>query len=214
MKKIVAILLAGVLTFGAAVTAFAAPSSTGDTTTARTESVIASVSASDIPEGDSVVIIDKFTEAGQVGVNEIKADTKAAATEAGISADIAAKLTLKDVFELTLKSLNEYNGTATITFNVPGVTKNSVAYVLHYNEKTAAWENVTTGLGNNTITATFKTGFSPVAIVVDESTLDKTAAASAGASPKTGEAPVMGILFAVAAVAVAGMAVSRRKRFA
>lgn len=214
MKKIVAILLAGVLTVGAAVTAFAAPSPDGSSATARTESVIASVSASDITADDPVVVIDTFTEAGAVGVAEIKADTKAAAVEAGISADVAAKLTLKDVFELTLKSGADYNGTATITFNVPGVTKNSVAYVLHYNETTGAWENVTTGLGTNTITGTFKTGFSPVAILVDESTLDKSAVTSNGASPKTGEAPVMAVLFVVAAMAVAGMAVSSRKKFA
>lgn len=205
MKKLVAILLAGVLTIGGAVTAFAAPSPTAQQGTGK----IATYTAANLEEGDKVITKNSFEDAAeQAAADAIKADPAAKAQEAGIPADVAAKLTVNSVFDLTLQSGKDYNGTATVTFNVPGVTADSTAYVLHW--ENGKWVNVTSSKGNGTITATFANGFSPVAILVDASTL-KTNASSTGSSPKTGEAPYMAVMFAVAAAAVAGMAISRKK---
>lgn len=217
MKKLVAILLAMVLTLGACVTAFAA--------------------------NDLVNISKNFTAAGQAGVDKLKADTAGVAKGAGIADDVASKLSIYDVFDISLKNGENSASTAspsatadtaataslvadaaapgTVTFNVPGVTAKSEVYVLHYDEQKGVWENVTTVKGNGTVTAEFKS-FSPAAILIDKNTLDKnTAAASndsaanassvSGKSPKTGEAPYMAVMCAIAAVAVVGIAVSRKK---
>ena len=110
----------------------------------------------------------------------------------------------------------------TITFKVTGVTASTKVAVLHYNTTTKAWEKVESKAGDGTVTATF-TSLSPVAFVVDKATAasttttnkgttSSTTASASTTSPKTGETNVMMYAGIVAVAAVAGMAVTRRKR--
>ena len=91
----------------------------------------------------------------------------------------------------------------TITFNVPGITKNSKVTLLVYNVATGSWELVTCTAGDGTITGTFNV-LGLVAFVVDTDTA-KTLE-SAVTSPKTGESNFP-ICAGIATAAVLGGAI-------
>ena len=121
-----------------------------------------------------------------------------------------------DVKDITVPEGTEFP--VTITFTVTGVTETSKVAVLHYDTTAKKWEKVESKAGNGTITATF-TSLSPVAFVVDKNTVSSSSSTTAGStstsgttSPKTGETNVMMWAGMVAVAALAGMAVTYRRR--
>lgn len=109
----------------------------------------------------------------------------------------------------------------TITFNVDGVTAGSQVIVLHY--VNGAWKQETATAGNGTVSITLES-LSPIAIYVEPAaagngngtgtgTGSGNTAAGNGAkvSPKTGSAPMMTYVVVIAAAAVAGMCITRKK---
>lgn len=201
MKKVVAILLAGVLTLGASMTAFAAPSPSAS----ATDTAITATAST----GEKVVVSQNYaTEAEQTAAADIKADPTAKLTEV-VGAEEAKDMSFVSVQDVTVEGYK--GGPITITFNVPGVTASSKVIVLHY--VNGAWQKEAPTAGKGTITVTFSS-LSPVAIYVDKDTAANagTTDSSKGGSPKTGEAPVMAMVVVVVALAAAGMTVSARRR--
>ena len=154
MKKVVALLMAAVMTVGMATVAFAAPSPAATTGTVK-EAVDAN--------GKSIELVasDNYAEVDQAAVAEIKSDAQAVLKKVVPSVNAADyKLAmLKDV---------AYVGEGTpvfpvkVTFNVDGVTAASKVIVLHY--VNGAWQQETAVAGNGTVTVTFNS-LSPVAIL-------------------------------------------------
>lgn len=138
--------------------------------------------------------------------------------DATVKADVQKKETLKAALGsayaegmevVAVKEVKAEKLPATITFAVSGVTANTKVAVLHYNG--AKWEADTVKgvkAGNGTITATF-TELSPVAFVVDKSTVS---GKTGKTSPKTGEAS-MATVAVVALVAVVAAVGLRKKEY-
>lgn len=203
MKRVAAILLAGVLTLGASMTAFAAPSPSASATDTTVSAELTD------QDGDVIVSQDYPTQAEADAAAVLAADPSKALTEV-VGADEAKDMSLVSVMDV--KVVGE--GVAfpvTIRFNVPGVTASSKVIVLHYLD--GKWQKESPTLGKGTVTVTFSK-LSPVAIYVDKDTAASagTVDSSKGSSPKTGEAPVMAMVVVVAVLAAAGMTVSVRRR--
>ncbi len=208
MKKVVAVLLAAVLTVGASMTAFAAPSPSA--------SGVGVSSATD-KNGNAVEvsISTNFADpAEQAAADELISAPETVLTEV-LGADVAANADVLSVMDVTVPEGTQFP--VTLTFNVPGVTAGSDVYVLHYNG--SAWENIAAKAGDGTVTATF-TSLSPVAIVVADAAgagADTNTGANAGTttdqgtSPKTGESQFMVWVAIIAAAGIAGMTVTYRK---
>ncbi len=230
MKKVVTVLMAAIMTFGLATTAFAADSITADTT------VIESVTDK---EGNSVALVKKDTFANaeeQAAVNDLKADTTKAlaATKTDVN---ASAYTCVSVFDVTVDGDAESVGWPIfVTFDVPEVSAGDTVVVLHY--VNGAWQSETVSvLEAGKIQVEFNT-LSPVAIYVkkgstsitsgDKAASDsKTTTVSSGSatsssstststtgktSPKTGATPIVEMMVAVAALAAAGMCVTAKKK--
>ncbi|RHR28750.1 LPXTG cell wall anchor domain-containing protein [Clostridium sp. AF19-22AC] len=140
--------------------------------------------------------------------------TYAAATQTPDEGTIKAVVpngTLVSAFDLTAPDWDfEKDGALTITFPLPGATSSTKAAILHFGEN--GWEDVTTSVGDGVITATF-TSLSPVAVVVDNSTLTNTGnGTSNGTSPKTGESSLVLTLGLIAMAAAAGVYGLNRKK--
>ena len=156
MKKVVALLMAAVMTVGMATVAFAAPSPAATTGTVK-EAVDA--------KGKSIELVasDNYAKADQAAAAEIKSDAQAVLKKVVPSVNAADyKLAmLKDV---------AYVGEGTpvfpvkVTLNVDGVTAASKVIVLHY--VNGAWQQETAVAGNGTVTVTLNS-LSPVAIYVE-----------------------------------------------
>lgn len=140
MKKVVALLMAAVMTVGMATVAFAAPSPAATTGTVK-EAVDAN--------GKSIELVasDNYAKADQAAAAEIKSDAQAVLKKVVPSVNAADyKLAmLKDV---------AYVGEGTpvfpvkVTLNVDGVTAASKVIVLHY--VNGAWQQETAVAGNGT----------------------------------------------------------------
>lgn len=208
MKKVVALLMAAVMTVGMATVAFAAPSPAATTGTVK-EAVDAN--------GKSIELVasDNYAKADQAAAAEIKSDAQAVLKKVVPSVNAADyKLAmLKDV---------AYVGEGTpvfpvkVTLNVDGVTAASKVIVLHY--VNGAWQQETAVAGNGTVTVTLNS-LSPVAIYVEANGAATAGNGSANGSangaklsPKTGAAPTMTFVVAIAAAAVAGMCVTAKKK--
>lgn len=208
MKKVVALLMAAVMTVGMATVAFAAPSPAATTGTVK-EAVDAN--------GKSIELVasDNYAKADQAAAAEIKSDAQAVLKKVVPSVNAADyKLAmLKDV---------AYVGEGTpvfpvkVTLNVDGVTTASKVIVLHY--VNGAWQQETAVAGNGTVTVTLNS-LSPVAIYVEANGAATAGNGSANGSangaklsPKTGAAPTMTFVVAIAAAAVAGMCVTAKKK--
>ena len=208
MKKVVALLIAAVMTVGMATVAFAAPSPAATTGTVK-EAVDA--------KGKSIELVasDNYAKADQAAAAEIKSDAQAVLKKVVPSVNAADyKLAmLKDV---------AYVGEGTpvfpvkVTLNVDGVTAASKVIVLHY--VNGAWQQETAVAGNGTVTVTLNS-LSPVAIYVEANGAATAGNGSANGSangaklsPKTGAAPTMTFVVAIAAAAVAGMCVTAKKK--
>lgn len=201
MKKFLGIFTAVVMSVAMTVTAFAAPSVTVTGT-------VTEVSAATDANGNAVTVtIADVPAALQAAVAEVRTT---ATLQTVLGSDFTADMAVVDVKEITVPEGTTFP--ATLTFNVPGVTANSKGSLLHYNTTTNAWEKIATTFGNGTMTGTFNS-LSPVAFVVDKTTASTTAAGTTSTtSPKTGEMNVMMMAGAVALLAVAGMAVTYKKR--
>lgn len=138
--------------------------------------------------------------------------------DANVKAEVQKKETLKtalgsayaDGMEVVaVKEVSADKLPATITFAVSGVKAGAKVAVLHYDG--TKWESKTVKdvkAGNGTITATF-TELSPVAFVVDKSTVPGNTGKT---SPKTGEAS-MATVAVVALVAVVAAVGLRKKEY-
>ena len=203
MKKVVALLMAAVMTVGMATVAFAAPSPAATTGTIK-EAVDGN--------GNYIELVasDNYAEADQAAVAEIKADAQAVLKKVVPSVNAADyKLAmLKDVAYVG-------NGTpvfpVTVTFNIDGVTASSKVIALHY--VNGAWQQENAVAGDGTVKVTFNS-LSPVAIYVEANgtTAGNGSANGTKVSPKTGAAPTMTFVVAIAAAAVAGMCVTAKKK--
>ena len=146
-------------------TTFAAPSPSGSTI---------------ITEGFSKwakVIIQKLPEIYEKIAEEIKTAEKLKE----ILGDMYnPNMTVLDVVDVTVESFNggEVTFPIDITFKVKGVTASTKGAILHYNG--SEWEKLPTTMGDGTMSATF-TSLSPVAFVVDRTTL----ASGTATSPQT-----------------------------
>ena len=183
MKRIIAILLAAVLTVGMVTTAFAADSQEGDQTTA----VIKSVS------GD--VTMDEIEWTGDFTYTDD--DVMAAAKDLGVDTS-NAKVGLKG--DLHLKSGKLFEGNAVVTFNI-----SDVIAILHFSTKTNAWQKV-----GDSATGTFS-DFSPVAILVKKTASGGDQKSDEKSSPATGEAPFVAGMALIAILAAAGIVISRKR---
>ena len=200
--------MAAVMTVGMATVAFAAPSPAATTGTVK-EAVDA--------KGKSIELVasDNYAKADQAAAAEIKSDAQAVLKKVVPSVNAADyKLAmLKDV---------AYVGEGTpvfpvkVTLNVDGVTAASKVIVLHY--VNGAWQQETAVAGNGTVTVTLNS-LSPVAIYVEANGAATAGNGSANGSangaklsPKTGAAPTMTFVVAIAAAAVAGMCVTAKKK--
>ena len=193
MKKLIAFVCAAVMTVSSAVAVFAQPSVqvTGVVTKAQ--------SATDASGNAVTVEIKAVPDQYKEAVENVK---KEETLKEVLGADFKEGMQVVDVKDISVPDGTTFP--VTITFEVAGVTEGSSVAVLHYNG--SAWEKVEAKAGAGTITATF-TSLSPVAFVVD-----KDAAAKASTSPKTGETNVMMSTGIVAVIAVAGIAVTNKKR--
>lgn len=224
MKKFIALACAAVLTVASAVTAFAQPS-------VSVSGVVTAVTTATDKDGKAVnATFGEVPAEYASAVAEVKTETK---LKELLGSDYTSTMQVVDVKNVTVPDGTVFP--VTITFKVTGVTASTKVAVLHYNTTTKTWEKVESKAGDGTVTATF-TSLSPVAFVVDKATAASTTTtnkgtttttnkgttsststtgsktASSTTSPKTGEANVMMYAGIVAVAAVAGMAVTRRKR--
>ena len=227
MKKFIAFACAAVLTVASAVTAFAQPS-------VSVSGVVTAVTTATDKDGKAVnATLGEVPAEYSSAVAEVKTEAK---LKELLGSDYASTMQVVDVKNVTVPDGTVFP--VTITFKVTGVTASTKVAVLHYNTTTKAWEKVESKAGDGTVTATF-TSLSPVAFVVDKATAasttttnkgtttttnkgtttttnkgttSSTTASASTTSPKTGETNVMMYAGIVAVAAVAGMAVTRRKR--
>lgn len=176
--KTIGLVMATVACIG--MTAFAAPSPSANT-------VVGSATAKDA-EGNAVDVTISSEIPAQYADAVAAIKTEAALKEA-MGADFNANMTVADVKEVTAPEGAKFP--LTITFGMKGVTKSTKVQILHYNG--SAWEKVATTVSEGTVTGTFDS-LSPVAFVVD-----KTTVAAGATSPATSAS-------AVSTVAVIGLA--------
>ena len=236
MKKVVTVLMAAIMTFGLATTAFAAGSVVADPTTIE--------SAVDV-NGNSVAIVKKETfnsSEEQAAVDELKADPAKALveTKTDVNASAYACVSVFDVVVDGDPDLVEWP--IYVTFSVPEVGAGDTVVVLHYVD--GAWQaEEVTAVEAGKIQVKFNS-LSPVAIYVakgETSTTDgekaasdsKTTTVASGStsgntssttaststtsttgktSPQTGAAPIAEMMVVIAAMAVAGKCVTARRK--
>lgn len=204
--KTVGIVLAAVACFGMSVTA--APSPTASTPVSNTASAVdadgASVEikiTSEIPEEYQEAVADIKSA---TGFSETVESLKLTEVLGGVPAE---NITLLDVKEVSV--LGEAKFPVTITFSVEGVTEDTKGTILHYDSEASAWEVIDTTMGKETMTGTFES-LSPVAFVVDKTTLESASASST--SPKT-SAQTPAVFGAAAILAAAAAFGLKKKRF-
>lgn len=214
MKRILAVLCVAVMIMGMPFSALAAPS-------VQVSGVVTKIASATDANGNPINITIQnsddaaFSEEEKAAVEEIK-------NMENLKALLGDKF-VEGMKVLDIKNIIAPAGTVfpvTITFEVPGVSEDTKAVVLHYDTDKKAWEMVDTKAGNGTITATF-TSLSPVAFVVDGKAADAANTATTKAttstqtlSPKTGESNVILYACVVAGIALTGMGVVsfRKKR--
>lgn len=235
MKKVVTLLMAAIMTFGLATTAFAAGSVVADTTT-----VEYSVDAN----GENVAVVKKETfntPEEQATVDELKADPAKALAETKTDVNASA-YTCVSVFDLVVDGDPEAVAWPIyLTFGVPEVEVGDTVVVLHY--VNGAWQSEEVAvLEAGKIQVKFDS-LSPVAIYVEKAkaTTDgekaasesKTTTVASGStsastgsttaststtsttgktSPQTGAAPIVEMMVVIAAMAVAGMCVTAKRK--
>ena len=176
-------------------TVFAAPSPAAST-------VVTAVSSATDTDGNAVnvsissEIPTEYTQA----VADIK--TEAELKEV-LGSDFNANMTVADVKEVTAPEGATFP--LTITFAMKGVTASAKVQILHYTG--SEWEKISTTVGEGTVTGTFNS-LSPVAFVVDKTTLSSTTGTTA--SPATSATTVSAV--AVLGLAAAATAFGLKKK--
>lgn len=171
-------------------TAFAAPSPAAST-------VVTAVSSATDADGNAVnvsitsEIPAEYTQA----VADIKTEAK---LKEVLGSDFNANMTVADVKEVTAPEGAKFP--LKITFAMKGVTASSKVQILHYNG--SAWEKIDTTVADGTVTGTFSK-LSPVAFVVDKTTLTSATGTATAASPSTATAASAVAVLGLAAVAAA-----------
>ena len=206
MKKVVALLMAAVLTVGMTVTAFAAPSpsANADIVTAAKDADGNAVDLSDI------IVSENYDAAEQSAVKAVLASVVGQSTAANYSLAL-----LRDV-----KVIGNVKFPVTLTFKIAGVTASSKVIVLHYYD--GSWHQENPTVGDGTVTVTFDR-LSPVAFYVQNANgsgnggnggngANGNGSGSQVVSPKTGSSPVMMYAVIAAVVAAAGMCVTYKKK--
>ena len=163
-------------------TVFAAPSPSAST-------VVTGATAK-----DAKVVIKEVPAKNANAVTEVKSE---AGLKKALGNDFSANMTVADVVDVSVETKNggQVSFPMDITFNVKGVTASTKGQILHWNGQ--EWEKIPTKMGEGTMTGTF-TSLSPVAFVVDKTTL----ASGTASSPKTSAAAVSGVaVLGLAAVA-------------
>lgn len=152
-------------------TAFAAPSPTASTPVSDTAVSGTDADGQAIDISDIIITSEIPSEYADV-VNEIQTEAGFAKVVENLDlvkvtgASSAGNLTLLDVKDVYVKGNVKFP--VTLTFNVKGVVSTTKGTILHYNG--TAWEVIDTTMGNGTMTGTFDS-LSPVAFVVDKTTL-------------------------------------------
>ena len=227
MKRVVAILLAGVMVFGLAMTAYAADSPTADTTETLPSATIESSDSDNVGDWDVAVSTDYPTEEEAQAAADLAADPITTLEEVVGDDDSidTSSLTLAAVMDVSIVGdTTTYDGSAiTISFSYPGILLTSTVVVLHYTN--GAWQQEPFVLSIGIITVTFSS-LSPVAIYVDESTLgeaeeeeettasseeeEETTASSSDDSAEVGDSAAVPFAFLLSAMAVCGIVISVR----
>ena len=228
MKRVVAILLAGVMVFGLAMTAYAADSPTADTTETLPSATIESSDSDNVGDWDVVVSTDYPTEEEAQAAADLAADPITTLEEVVGDDDSidTSSLTLAAVMDVSIVGdTTTYDGSAiTISFSYPGILLTSTVVVLHYTN--GVWQQEPFVLSIGIITVTFSS-LSPVAIYVDESTLgeaeeeeettasseeeeEETTASSSDDSAEVGDSAAVPFAFLLSAMAVCGIVISVR----
>ncbi len=98
------------------------------------------------------------------------------------------------------RTIGQVEFPVTLTFSAKGVVEDTKGTILHYDGN--AWEVIDTTIGEGTMKGTFDS-LSPVAFVVDKTTL-KSGTSVGTESPKTGvSVPVMGMAVGLGAIVIA-----------
>lgn len=177
---------------------------------ALTSAMSLSVLAANNPSASKNGVVNEVASAKDANGNAVKvsfAELTAAQKEAAkeIQTTEGLKAVLGNAFVEGMKVVDVREVTVpegttfplTITFKVPGVTKNSDVAILHY--VNGAWQTEKATAGEGTITATFES-LSPIAFVT-----------TSAPSPKTGETSAVTTVAIIALVAAAGAYTFRKK---
>lgn len=195
MKKIMALLVAGVLTCSVGLTAFAASSPS-------TPSTNTTVTGSSTVEGIKVwdkILVDGKEVSSSVSIVEANAEVVKAAEAEAVTAVGANAVVLKVVDV----NFSEGFKTITISFSLKNVKANDKIVALHQ-KADGSWETITPDkVEDGKVTVTFNS-LSPVAFVTGE--------AAAVKSPKTGDMTVPFVAI-IAVIALAGSALVSKKSF-
>lgn len=173
-------------------TVFAAPSPTASTPVSDTVVSGKDANGNTITASD-IIITSSIAEEYKEAVNEIQSEEGFAKIEKElnlaqvIGVNSEENLALLDVKEVHVEGNVTFP--VTLTFQVKGVTAATKGTILHYNG--SAWEVIDTTMGEGTMTGTFSS-LSPVAFVVDKTTLSGTnvsgntgSSSTESTSPKT-----------------------------
>ena len=194
MKKIMALLVAGVLTCSVGLTAFAASSPS-------TPSTNTTVTGSSTVEGIKVwdkILVDGKEVSSSVSIVEANAEVVKAAEAEAVTAVGANAVVLKVVDV----NFSEGFKTITISFSLKNVKANDKIVALHQ-KADGSWETITPDkVEDGKVTVTF-TSLSPVAFVTGDVAVK---------SPKTGDMTVPFVAI-IAVVALAGSALVSKKSF-
>lgn len=218
-KRVLSVVLAAVLTVACAgsVTAFAASSPSTRTTDVLAQAVriSGSVGSSETLSED---ILAQANEVASRSIAQIVADSVSGIGEGYI--DDNGELVLDDdatplgaatttqvvaAFDFTpsdkVREELKKNGKATVEFNVKDIHAGDTVVIIHYNRKTATWENITPSYVGEGVVAGEFTSFSPIVIA-------KAANTGAG-SPLTND--TMSIAAIIGVIALAGAFLFGRK---
>lgn len=238
MKKFMAILLAGALFLGCSMTAFAnssvgtaeQASITAELTGTTSASVVISQTYNTDEEAAAAAAMAASPEETLTDLLDSGSLDLSDLGDVSLTTEEASDLVFKAVMNVTLDGdTSSLNWPVTVRFSIPGVTSSSQVLVVYYSN--GQWLTKAVTLGNGYVDVEFASEdeLGAVAFYVDADTVAN-ANSSAGVttssssssssssttttSPETGELPLARTLGVVAAVALIGMAVAMRRRYA
>lgn len=168
-------------------TVFAAPSPSGST-------VVTGVESATGADGKTINVTVSATfdnEAEEKAVAEIKTET---VLKEILGDDFNENMTVADVKNVTVPEGTVFP--AKLTFAMKGVTADTKVQILHFNG--TEWEKIDTTVADGKVTGTFES-LSPVAFVVDKTTLSSGATSPATSASAVSVVAVIGLAAVVAA---------------